>query len=246
MPRDPTELRTEGGRTFPATRWTLVFQAKAGGAHAPAALEELCRLYWLPIYAYLRRRGHAPADAEDATQQFFAELLADETLQSASAARGKLRTFLLAALQRSLADETRHRNRQKRGGGVPPVSLEWARAEALYFAEPVDTDDPEKLYFAAWGRTLMDRARDRLRASYGTRAELYTALEPYLDTDETSATYRETAAQLGISEVTVRVHVSRLRKRLAEMFRQEVRATVESDAECEAEMVWALQALRGG
>lgn len=246
MARPAPDLRTSDGRAFPATRWTLVFQARAGGASGSAALEELCRHYWRPIYAYLRQHGHAPADAEDATQQFFAELLADETLAAACPDRGRLRTFLLAALQRSLADQTRYRRREKRGGGVAPVSLEWAREEELYFAEPVEVRDPEKLYLAAWARSLVDQARERLRASYGARAPLYAELERYLNEEDASASYRETAARLGISEVTVRVHVSRLRKRFAEMFRLEVRETVESDADTEAEMAWVLGALSGG
>jgi RNA polymerase sigma-70 factor (ECF subfamily) len=244
MSRNAADLRPADGRNFPATCWTLVLQARVGGASASVALNELCRLYWRPIYAYLRQRGHAPADAEDCTQQFFAELVADETLQAACPARGRLRTFLLAALQRSLADQTRYRRRQKRGGGVLPVSLEWARAEELYFAEPVETRDPETLYLSAWARSLMEQARERLRASYGDRAPLYVELECYLDQDEGGASYRETAARLGISEVTVRVHVSRLRKRFAEMFRLEVRETVESDADTEAEMTWVMKALR--
>jgi RNA polymerase sigma-70 factor (ECF subfamily) len=230
MSRDAADLRPADGRAFPATRWTLVFQARAGGSSARAAIEELCRRYWLPIYSYLRRRGHPPADAEDYTQQFFAEMLADGTLQTACPAQGRLRTFLLAALQRSLVDQTRHRGRQKRGGGVPPVSLEWARAEELYFAEPVDHRDPEKLYLLAWARSLMDQARE---------------LEHYLDRDDDSASYREMAARLRISEITVRVHVSRLRKRFAEMFRLEVRETVDSDADVAAEMAWVTKTLRG-
>ena len=136
----------------------LVHRARQGD-HAAAG--QLIDLLHAPIYAYLRQHGHAPSDAEDSTQQFFAELLADETLQAACPAHGRLRTFLLAALRRSLADQTRYRRRQKRGGGVPPISLECARAEDLYFAEPVDTRDPEKLYLSAWARSLMDLARER-------------------------------------------------------------------------------------
>lgn len=244
MAHTTTTPRTSHGRAFPATRWTLVFQARTGGVDAAAALEELCRHYWRPIYSYLRQRGYAPEDAEDGTQQFFAELLTDETLHAAHPDRGRLRTFLLAALQRSLADQTRFRRRQKRGGGVPSLSLDWAREEEILFAEPVDHRDPEKLYLSAWARSLMDRARERLRASYGSRAALYTELERYLDNDHCSASYRETAARLAISEVTVRVHISRLRKRFAEMFRLEIRNTVESDADTEAEMEWVLAAVR--
>jgi RNA polymerase sigma-70 factor (ECF subfamily) len=240
------QFRTSDGRAFPSTHWTLVFQASAADSGAGAALEELCRRYWRPIYAYLRQHGHAPADAEDYTQQFFAEVLADGTLRAACPAQGRLRTFLLAALRRSLADQTRYRHRKKRGDGVPPLSLDQAREEERFFVDPVELRDPEKIYLAAWVRSLVEHGRRRLRESYRSRAALYLELERYLDKEDDGASYRETATRLGITEVTVRVHVSRLRKRFAEILRNEVRQTVESDAEFDAELAWVLGALSCG
>jgi RNA polymerase sigma-70 factor (ECF subfamily) len=238
--------RTAQGLAFPPTQWTLVLRARLDGDEGRAALDELCRRYWHPIYAYLRRRGHSPADAEDGTQQFFAEVLADETLHAVHPAQGRLRTFLLAALQRSLTDQRRYRTRQKRGGGTVVLSLESARAEELYFPEPADSRDPEKLFYAAWARSLVEAAKEMLRASYGSRAAIYQALEPYLDPSPSVPAYDETAALLGVTQVTVRVHVSRLRKRFAELLRQQVRQTVESEAEVAAELDWLLRALRAG
>jgi len=240
MPAD--DARTS---SFPATRWSLVLTARRGGADAAGALDELCRGYWFPIYAYLRRRGLSQHDAEDATQGFFADFFADDALSRVAPERGRMRTFLLAALQRFLADRHRHEHREKRGGGVTPLSLELARAEERYFAEPVDDRDPEKLYLAAWARSVVDQARAKLRATYGSRAALYEALEVFLDREDSSTRYREIAAAQGIPEVTARVHVSRLRKRFAEILRHEVRETVENDDAVEPELAWLMNALRG-
>ncbi len=124
--------------TFPVTRWTLVARARQSGAEGRGAIEELCRDYWFPIYAFLRRRGYSQHDAEDWTQGFFQELLDDGLFQVAAADRGRLRSLLLSGLERFIADRLRHDHAQKRGGGVPSISIEWARAEERSFAEPVD------------------------------------------------------------------------------------------------------------
>jgi RNA polymerase sigma-70 factor (ECF subfamily) len=241
--RSSDPARTALGLVFPSTRWELVFKARSSDPAARDALNLLCQTYWEPIYSYLRRRGHSPGDAEDQTQQFFAEVIADETFRAAQPERGRLRTFLLAALKRSLADQARFRNREKRGGGIPPLSLEWARAEKLLGAEPVEAVDPEKLFYRQWAQLLIERARDRLRESYASRAALYAAIEPFLEKDDASASYAAVAAELNIAEVTVRVHVSRLRKRWAELLREEIRDTVQSESEVEPELQWLLAIL---
>jgi len=223
---------------FPATRWTLVARARQSGAEGRGAIEELCRDYWFPIYAFLRRRGYSQHDAEDWTQGFFQELLEDGLFQAAAADRGRLRTLLLSGLERFIADRLRHDHAQKRGGGVPSISIEWARAEERYFAEPVDERDPETLYLAAWARSLVERARTRLRESYGAKAALYTALEPFLMSEDGRARYREAAEAHGINESTARVHVFRLRQRFAALLEEEVAQTVETPEEAAEEMAW--------
>lgn len=225
-------------RAFPVTCWTLVVSARSGGAESRDALEELCRRYWPPIYAYLRQRGFSPQDSEDYTQQFFSEILTDQLFERAQATGGRLRTFLLAALQRSLADQERWRTRAKRGGGVPLLSLDTARTEHLYFSNPADHRDPEMLYSLAWARDLLERARMELRKTYGSRASLYTAFEPFLDGVDKTASYREVAAEQGIPEVTARVHVSRLRKRYGEMVKDQLRQTLRDETELESELNW--------
>jgi DNA-directed RNA polymerase specialized sigma24 family protein len=129
---------------------------------------------------------------------------------------------------------------------VPLLSLELARAEERYAAEPIDTRDPEKLYLAAWARSLVEQARARLRETYGARAALYQALEPFLDRKDAGASYREVAAQFAIPQVTARVHVSRLRKRFAELLKEEVRQTVENEADVEPEIAWLMGVLGAG
>ena len=236
-------IRSQSGRNFPATHWSLVLAARGGGAAAARAIEELCRGYWFPIYADMRRRGLSQHDAEDVTQGFFADLLSADTFDRAEPDRGRLRTFLLAGLQRFLVEQYRREHRAKRGGGVPVLSLELTGAEERYAAEPIDLRDPEKLYLAAWARSLVEHARARLRETYGARAALYQALEPFLDRKDAGASYREVAAKLGIPEVTARVHVSRLRKRFGEFLKDEVRQTVESESEVESELAWVRGAL---
>jgi RNA polymerase sigma-70 factor (ECF subfamily) len=215
-----------------------VARARQSGADAKGAIEELCRGYWFPIYAFLRRRGYSQHDAEDWTQGFFHKLLDDGLFQAANADRGRLRTLLLAGLERFMADRLRHEHAQKRGGGAPLVSIEWARAEERYFAEPVDGRDPETIYLEAWARSLVDRARTRLRESYGAKATLYTALEPFLMSEDGRARYRAAAEQHGISESTARVQVFRLRQRFGELLEEEVAQTVETTEEATEEMVW--------
>lgn len=238
MPEPQTGPQTQTDGAFPATRWTLIVRARRAGAEGKAAIEELCRAYWFPLYVFLRRRGYSQHDAEDLTQGYFQKLLDDGLFQAANADRGRLRTLLLSGLERFIADQLRHDRAQKRGGGVPAISIEWARAEERYFAEPVDEADPEKLYLAAWARSLVDRARDRLRESYGAKAALYTALEPFLMSEDGRARYREAAEAHGINEATARVHVFRLRKRFAELLEEEVAQTVETPEETAEEMRW--------
>jgi RNA polymerase sigma-70 factor (ECF subfamily) len=238
VPAPRSGPENHSGGLFPATRWTLVARARQSGPDARGAIEELCRGYWFPLYAFLRRRGYSQHDAEDLTQGYFQKLLDDGLFQAADADRGRLRTLLLAGLERFMADRLRHDHAQKRGGGAALVSIEWARAEERYFAEPVDERDPETIYLAAWARSLVERARARLRESYGAKAAIYTALEPFLNGEDNRARYRTAAEQHGISEATARVHVFRLRQRFGEVLEAEVAQTVETPQEAAEEMAW--------
>ncbi len=231
--------------SFPETRWTLVAQVRAGGEAGQAALAELCARYWYPIYAFLRRRGQPPPDAEDLTQGFFLRLLRDDLLHGVDAARGRLRTYLLAAVERHVADHFRHEHAAKRGGGTRPLPIEWETAETRYCAEPADPNDPEKLFAASWARALLERARDRLRAAFIAqgRAETFAALEPHLAWNETRGDYPALAARLGSTEGAVRVMVHRLREKFRALLEDEVAQTVASPEEVASELAWLRAAL---
>jgi len=230
---------------FPTTHWTLVMRVNHGGEVRQAALEELCGLYWYPLYAFLRRKGHPPHDAEDLTQGFFVKLLNDETLEQADTGKGRLRSYLLAALNRHLADDLRHRTALKRGGGQPGIAFEGMNAEERYQHEPVDSRDPELLFARVWARQLLAGVRDQLRKDFADtrRPELFDTLLPFLLLDEEPPSYREVAAQLKATEVSVRLMVSRLRARFRGLLREEVARTVASPEELESELEWLKSAL---
>lgn len=205
-------------------------------ADAANALEELCRTYWPPLYAYVRHRGYPPTDAEDLTQQFFARLLAHNSLASADPARGRFRTFLLTSLQRFLISEWRRAVAQRRDLSQV-VPLEPAAAESLI--APAGPGEPPELGFdRCWADTLLRRALDRLQADYeanGRRA-LYEALKPFVWGERSGAGCGEIAAELRLSEGAARVAVHRLRSRFRELLRAEVALTVADEADVDAEL----------
>ncbi len=230
---------------FPTTHWTLVMRVNQGGEVRQAALAELCGLYWYPIYVFLRRKGHPQHDAEDLTQGFFVKLLNDETLEQADTGKGRLRSYLLAALNRHLADDLRHRTAQKRGGGQPGIAFEEMNAEERYQHEPVDLRDPELLFSGVWARQLLAGVREQMRKDFADtrRPELFDTLLPFLLMDEEPPSYREVATQLKATEVSVRLMVSRLRARFRGLLREEVARTVASPEELEYEFKWLKTAL---
>ena len=225
---------------FPTTHWTLVMRVREGGAVRQAALEELCVLYWYPIYAFLRRRGHAQHDAEDLTQGFFAKLLGDKTFDAAQADKGRLRTFLLCSLDRHLVDQQRHEGRLKRGGGKQIIAFEELHAEERYALEPQDHRDPEWLFTHAWAQLLLDGVRDKLRESFAEtgRAEVFTTLLPFLLMEDAPPSYREVARTLDSSETAVRLLVFRMRVKFRDLLREEIARTVGAPEEVAGEMEW--------
>src|ERR1700727_1997925 len=155
---------TRSGGIFATTHWTAVLAAGNGSSpQATVALEELCRTYWYPLYAYVRRQGHSREDAEDLTQAFFARLLDKNDLAGISSEKGKFRAFLLVAVKRFLANEWDRANRQKRGGGERPLSLDWEDADTRYQINPADNLSPDKLYDRTWAVTALEHVITRLR-----------------------------------------------------------------------------------
>ena len=237
------------GDIFVTTRWTVVLAA--GNRSAPqsdVALEELCRTYWYPLYAYVRRQGHTREDAQDLTQAFFARLLDKNYLEGISSEKGKFRAFLLVAVKRFLANEWDRANRQKRGGGEKPLSLDWQDADARYEINPADHLSPDKLYDRVWAVTTLERVITRLRDENGVegKAALYEKLKPFLMVGKSEIPYAQAAASLELTEGAVRVAVHRLRRRYRELLREEIAQTLSDPAQADEEMQVLFTALADG
>jgi RNA polymerase sigma-70 factor (ECF subfamily) len=227
------------GNVFATTRWTIVLAA--GNPASPAAavaLEELCHTYWYPLYAYVRRQGHARADAQDLTQEFFARLLEKNYLAGLDSNRGRFRAFLLTALKHFLINEWDRARRQKRGGGVPALSLDWSDADTRYQVDPADTLSPDKLYDRAWALTLLEQVVAKLREENIAegRGGQFEMLKFYLMVDKNDIPHAEAAAALLMSEGAVRVAIHRLRRRYRELLKQEIAQTLSDPAQADEEM----------
>lgn len=224
-----------GARQFVTTHWSVVVRA---GGESRAALEELCRTYWYPLYAFVRRQGHAPSDAQDLTQAFFARLLEKNYVADAQQEKGKFRTFLLVALKRFLADEWGREHAQKRGGFQTVVSIDAEQAESRLSAEPAHDLSPDIMFERQWALTLLEQARLRLRAEYvaSGRAVLFENLEGCLTKNETASPYAEIASRLKLTVPAIKMAVQRLRARYRELLREEIAKTVTTPEEIQEEI----------
>ena len=215
---------------FATTRWSLVAACQGPAAGADAALESLCRSYWYPIYAYVRRFGFAPADAQDIVQSFFLRLLEKSWLRDALPERGRFRGFLLVAVKRFLANERRHGHAQKRGGDITCAPLD---AEALESRHAVDPGlGPDQAYERLWALQLLEHALVRLADEYARqgRSAEYRLLKPHLGASSREIDYETTARALGVNPGAARVAVHRLRKRFREAVQREIAETVADPA----------------
>ena len=244
----PNESSTAPRDIFVTTRWTVVLQAgRKSSPHSDRALADLCQQYWYPLYAYVRRRCQSREDAEDLTQAFFAKFLEKNYLEGLSAERGKFRAFLLAALKHFLANEWDKAGRQKRGGGVQHLSLDWQQADERFHFEPTDLATPDRLFDREWALALLERVIKRLQTECVAegRAELFAQARGYLMVGEAAIPYAEAAAKLGMDEGAVRVAVHRLRKRYRELLRAEIAQTVNDPAQVKEELKSLQAALAG-
>ena len=224
---------------FLTTHWSVVLGAgQRDLAGATAALERLCRTYWYPIYAFVRRRGSDPHEAEDLTQAFFALLLEKDTLKKVDRQKGKFRTFLLAALTNFLNNEWDKRQTLKRGGQRQIISLDEAAAEGLYLRELTDSLTPEKLFERRWASTVVEQVLARLKQEYveGGKAGLFAKLEPALTGETPPGAFGQWAGELSMSEGAVKVALHRLRRRFGEVLRSEIAHTVSSPEEIDDEI----------
>jgi len=230
---------------FPTTQWSVVLAARGHtSAEARAALESLCSVYWYPLYAYTRSRGHDPETARDLTQAFFAHLLEQEILRPVDPAKGRFRAFLLASLKNFLAHERERAQALKRGGGVPTLSMDGEDAEGRFRHEPVDRLNPEQIFERRWGLTIMQRAMERLEAASASRPGQFERLKGYLTDAEPTVAYRQAAADLGLSEGAVKTAVHRLRREYGLILREEVAATIADPEELDDELRHLLAVIR--
>jgi RNA polymerase sigma-70 factor (ECF subfamily) len=218
---------------------------EAGAEPAQRALETLCRGYWYPIYVYVRRKGYGPDDAQDLTQEFFAQLIAKEHLRLADREKGKFRTFLLATLDYFLAREWSRAHRQKRGGQFTFVSLDQQTPEERYCLEPADNDTPEKKFRRQWALTVLKQTMIALESECEARDKgaLFREVKNLLSGERDGVAYAEIAGRVKMTEGAVRVAVHRLRQRYGELLRREIAQTVGGPEEVEEEMRYLLSAL---
>ncbi len=227
------------GDWFVTTHWSVVLAAREKGSpESAAALETLCRTYWYPLYAYIRRLGRSPDDAQDFTQEFFAKLLQKDYLRLVAREKGKFRSFMLMALKRFLANEWDRAKALKRGGGLQACSLDFATAEARYAEGPANTASPDLEFEREWAFALLERVLARLREEYEQegKPELFTALKGCLLGSSDMQPYADLARQLAMSEGAVKVAVHRLRQRYREHLRNEIANTVAAPEDVADEM----------
>lgn len=239
MPGEASETRSSGWGQFQTTHWSAV--VRAGGTdsrEAESALNELCQVYWYPLYAFARRQGVSAADAEDLTQAFFARLLERNFVAQAEPAKGRFRSFLLTLFKRFLANEWNRQHAQKRGGFQPVIAIDTALAESRFGAEPAHEDQPDVLFERQWVVVLLDQVMNRLRNEYveSGRSRLFEYLEACLTREDTALPYSEIAAELSLTEAAVKMAMQRLRARYRTILREEIAKTVASPNEVEAEL----------
>ncbi|MBL9134021.1 MAG: sigma-70 family RNA polymerase sigma factor [Verrucomicrobiaceae bacterium] len=228
---------------FATTRWSVVLAAKR--EDSKQAMEILCRAYWYPLYAYVRRDGHAPHDAQDLTQEFFARLLEKDWLRAAGPEQGRFRTFLLVAMKRFLINEWHKNASKKRGGHVTQVPLDAEDAERRFACEP--ELGPDAMFERRWAMTLLEQTLAALEAEFASagKADDFQTMKHCLTLDRGSISYAELAAKTGSSEGAARVAAHRLRKRFRELFRANIAVTLAEGEDVETEIRHIVAVLGG-
>jgi RNA polymerase sigma-70 factor (ECF subfamily) len=241
-------MEPSGPRAFTTTHWTLVSAARSDEAsqtRAREALEELCRTYWYPLYAFVRSRGYSADDAEDLTQAFFTRIIESDGFAAADRERGRFRSYLLGAMKHFLANEWHRAKAQKRGGQVQFVEWDALEAESRFAGATAQSGDPENLFDREWALEVVAGALQSLRTEMEAsgKSEQFDALKGSL-TGEDQLPRAEIAKQLNISEGAVKVAVHRLRRRYRELVRAAIAETVSSEADLDDEMHYLVDVLR--
>jgi RNA polymerase sigma-70 factor (ECF subfamily) len=233
---------------FATTHWSVVLTASdEASPQAEAALTRLCQSYWLPVYAFVRKRGHSPEQAQDLTQGFFANFLEKQHVMKADRERGRFRSFLMTSVENFLRNEHDRGQAQKRGGGRQIVSLDEQDAEARYLCEPTTETDPAKAFEQRWAATLLQTVLSRLQAEFGDagRAELFDALQAHLWGDTDSTPYPELAERFGLTLANVKTTAHRLRQRYRELLREEIAHTVSLPSQIDDEIRHLMKVVSG-
>jgi RNA polymerase sigma factor (sigma-70 family) len=249
---EPTESKDNAAppqaQSFATTHWSVVLAAGDSALpRAAEALEQLCRTYWYPLYAYVRRKGHNPEDAQDLTQGFFARFLEKNYVTRAARERGRFRTFLLASVKNFLTNEWHRAHAAKRGAHATYVSFDASEAERLYGLEAAQAVTAEKLYELSWAMSLLERVRARVRqeaVAEGT-GKRFDVAEQFLPGAEPELTYAEAAGRLGVPEGTLKSDVNRLKRRYRELLRAEIANTVAHPADVADELRHLMKVLSG-
>lgn len=231
-------FETAVNSAFPPTRWTVIVAAQGRGDEARTALNDLCGLYWQPVYAFLRRKGNSPTDAEDLTQGFFAELLSRGSLETVAEEKGRLRTFLLKAVTRHMINEHDKSSAAKRGGGQALLSLDFENAENNYHIEPGHSITPELEFERQWALQMLDIALAEARsdAEGNGRSALFEDLKGLISLDSAMAAYDEIATRHGLTEGAVKAAAHRLRQGFRAALRNAIAQTVSSEDEIDDEI----------
>jgi RNA polymerase sigma factor (sigma-70 family) len=242
----PSSFRTAS--VFHTTRWTLVVRAQGGAPEAHAALGDLCEIYWMPVYRFLKREGRNEDDSRELTQEFFSRLLAGSTLEKADPGKGRFRSYLLGALKHFLADHRRAESRQKRGGDVVIESIESSGSETspgLTIADPA-AEASDAYFDRHWALAVMERGVNAVRDSLAQagKVEHFEVLKPWLVGDVESLSQADAAARLGVSTGAVKVAIHRMRQKFGEAIRQEISETVETEEEVSGELRYLIEALQ--
>ncbi|WOO39334.1 hypothetical protein [Rubellicoccus peritrichatus] len=232
-------------KKFRSTRWSLVVKSRGEGAEAEQALEDLCQLYWFPLYAWCRRQGLSATDSEDMVQGFFQQLIEKRILDRADAKRGKLRTFLLTVLQRHIKDEQGKANAGRRGGGNV-VSFDCAMAEEWYKEEP-EGESADHLFDRQWALTILGNSVAKLEETFvkKDKAKLFAAMKPFLNGDGSAAEYETAGTSVGMTQGSFKVAVHRLRTKFREALRAEIMKTQPDGESIDEEIEYLSKVLRG-
>ena len=232
---------------FTTTHWSVVLAARGEDSpRAEDALAELCRTYWYPLYAYVRRRGQGPHDAQDLTQAFFERLLEKGFLRAADRNKGRFRTFLLTAFDHFLANEWRRGQTRKRGGGRHLISLDDDSVENRYRLEPRHDESPERLFERRWALALLDQAMNRLEQETiaSGKALLFDAVKPIIGGDRADLPHSQLAARLGLTANALSLALLRFRRRYGELIREEIARTVADAGSVDEELRHLMECIR--